>query len=146
MIYPILLYNKNNKKKLRLKSTSISKYTNLLNLINNMFDTMYYYNGIGLSAPQIGLNIKLFIISIYNKKKVFINPKILKISKKKIIYKEGCLSLPNIYKNVLRSKKIIIQYYNKYWVLKKKKIKNLFSIIYQHEYDHLFGKLILDYK
>ncbi|MDH3004470.1 MAG: peptide deformylase [Candidatus Shikimatogenerans sp. JK-2022] len=146
MILPLLLYNKNNKKILRNKSKNILYKKKLNKLIKNMFNTLFYYNGIGLSAPQIGKNIKLFIIYINKKKMIFINPKILNYNKKKILFKEGCLSLPNIYINVLRYKILKIQYYNKNWIKKIKIIKNLLSIVFQHEYDHLKGKLILDYK
>ncbi|WGH24565.1 MAG: peptide deformylase [Candidatus Shikimatogenerans bostrichidophilus] len=142
MIYPILLY-KNNRNILRRKSINIKKKLNILELINNMFDTMYNYNGIGLSAPQIGININLFIISI--NKMVIINPIIIKFGKKKYYKKEGCLSLPNYYVNVLRYKSILIEFYNEKWEKKKIKIKNLSSRIFQHEYDHLKGKLIIDY-
>ncbi|WGH24748.1 MAG: peptide deformylase [Candidatus Shikimatogenerans bostrichidophilus] len=143
MIYPILLY-KNNKNILRKISTNITKNLNIKELINNMFETMNYYNGIGLSAPQIGININLFIIS--RNKMVFINPKILKVSKKKIESKEGCLSIPNYYANILRYKTILIEFYNEKWVKYVIKFNKLLSIIFQHEYDHLQGKLIIDYK
>ncbi|WGH25297.1 MAG: peptide deformylase [Candidatus Shikimatogenerans bostrichidophilus] len=142
MIYPILLYKN---KILRKKSKYIYKKPNLIELINNMYETMYYYNGIGLSAPQIGLNIRLFIIGINKLKMIFINPKIIKYSKKKIINKEGCLSIPNLYVPIIRNKSIYVKYYNYLWEKKYKKLKNLLAVIFQHEYDHLKGKLILDY-
>ncbi|MDH3004706.1 MAG: peptide deformylase [Candidatus Shikimatogenerans sp. JK-2022] len=145
MIYSILLYNKKNKFILRKKSKTIKKNTNLKQIINNMFKTMKFYNGIGLAAPQIGKNIKLFIIKIKKKKKIFINPKIIKYYKKEIINKEGCLSFPNFFLNIKRKKTIYIKYYNELWEKKEKKINNLLSIVFQHEYDHLKGKLIIDY-
>ncbi|WGH25115.1 MAG: peptide deformylase [Candidatus Shikimatogenerans bostrichidophilus] len=144
MIYPILLYKKE-KNKLRKRSKYIYNKPNLIELINNMYDTMYYYNGIGLSAPQIGLNIRLFIIGLNKLKMIFINPKIIKYSEKKIINKEGCLSIPNLYVPIIRNKIIYVKYYNSFWEKKKIKLKNLLSVVFQHEYDHLKGKLILDY-
>ncbi|MDH3005125.1 MAG: peptide deformylase, partial [Candidatus Shikimatogenerans sp. JK-2022] len=66
-------------------------------------------------------------------------------SKKNIINKEGCLSIPNIYVNIIRKKVIHVEYYDSLWKKRRKKLKNLLSIIFQHEYDHLKGKLILDY-
>ncbi|WGH28056.1 MAG: peptide deformylase [Candidatus Shikimatogenerans bostrichidophilus] len=144
MILPILLYNN---KKLRKKSKNIKKNhnLNLINIINNMFETMYFYKGIGLSAPQIGKNINLFILGINNIKMIFINSKIIKFSKKKILNKEGCLSLPNIYVNIYRKKSIYIKYYNYKWEKKIINLYNIYSIIFQHEFDHINGKLIIDY-
>ncbi|WGH26028.1 MAG: peptide deformylase [Candidatus Shikimatogenerans bostrichidophilus] len=142
MILPILLYKN---KKLRKINKNIKKNYNILNIINNMFDTMYFYKGIGLSAPQIGININLFIIGFNNIKKIFINSKIIKYSKKKILSKEGCLSLPKININICRKKNIYVKYYNHKWEKKKKKIYDILSIIFQHEYDHIKGKLIIDY-
>ncbi|WGH26557.1 MAG: peptide deformylase [Candidatus Shikimatogenerans bostrichidophilus] len=146
MIFPILLYNNNiNKKILRNKNNKIKKFLNLNNIINNMFETMFFYNGVGLSAPQIGININLFIISFYKKKMIFINSKIKKYSNKNILSKEGCLSIPN--KNIIinRKKYIYVKYYDNKWKKHNKKLKNFFSIIFQHEYDHIKGKLIIDY-
>ncbi|MDH3004664.1 MAG: peptide deformylase [Candidatus Shikimatogenerans sp. JK-2022] len=147
MILPLLIYNKSNyvNKILRSKSKNIKYKINLLKLINNMFDTLDYYKGIGLSAPQIGLNIRLFIIKFNNFKKIYINPTIISKSKNKILNKEGCLSLPNHFVKVLRYKSLLVEYYNKYWQKKQKNITNLLSIVFQHEFDHLKGKLILDY-
>ncbi|WOX79086.1 peptide deformylase [Candidatus Shikimatogenerans bostrichidophilus] len=142
MILPILLYKN---KILRNKNKNIKIKSNLNNIINNMFDTMYYYKGIGLSAPQIGKNINLFIISINNKKLIFINSKIKSYSKKKIISNEGCLSIPNIYVNIKRKKLINVEYYDNKWKKHKKIFNNYLSIIFQHEYDHIRGKLIIDY-
>ncbi|WGH24933.1 MAG: peptide deformylase [Candidatus Shikimatogenerans bostrichidophilus] len=145
MILPILLYNKKNRTILRKISKNIPRHTNLLKLINNMFKTMYYYNGIGLAAPQIGININLFVISIRNEKKIFINPSIINYSKSKIISEEGCLSLPNVYIKIQRYKYILIKTYNIYWEIEFLKLSNMLSIIFQHEFDHLKGKLIIDY-
>ncbi|MDH3003795.1 MAG: peptide deformylase [Candidatus Shikimatogenerans sp. JK-2022] len=142
MILPILKYGN---KKLRKKCKNIKKKKIINKLINNMFDTMYYNNGIGLSAPQIGKNINLFIIGINNKKMVFINSKIINFNKKVILSKESCLSIPNIYVNIYRKKKILVKFYNKKWKKKIINLKNIYSIIFQHELDHINGKLIIDY-
>ncbi|WOX79343.1 peptide deformylase [Candidatus Shikimatogenerans bostrichidophilus] len=142
MILPIILYKN---KILRKKNKNIRLKKNLNKIIKNMFETMYYYKGIGLSAPQIGKNINLFIISINNKKMIFINSKIIKYSKKKIISNEGCLSIPNFYANIKRNKLIKVEYYDNKWEKHNKIFKNNLSIIYQHEYDHIKGKLIIDY-
>ncbi|WGH27568.1 MAG: peptide deformylase [Candidatus Shikimatogenerans bostrichidophilus] len=146
MILPIILYNnKKNKKILRNKNYNVKKHININNIINDMFETMIFNNGIGLSAPQIGININLFIIGINNKKMVFINSKIEKYSTKKVFSKEGCLSLPNFNKILKRKKYILAKYYDYKWKKHNKKIKKDLSIIFQHEYDHIKGKLIIDY-
>ncbi|WOX79218.1 peptide deformylase [Candidatus Shikimatogenerans bostrichidophilus] len=142
MILPVLLYKN---KKLRKINKNIIKPINLNKIIKNMFDTMYYYKGIGLSAPQIGKNINLFIISINNKKMIFINSKIISYSKNTIISNEGCLSIPNIYVNIKRKKLIKVEYYDNKWKKHNKILNNNMSIIFQHEYDHIKGKLIIDY-
>ncbi|WGH25574.1 MAG: peptide deformylase [Candidatus Shikimatogenerans bostrichidophilus] len=142
MILPILLYNN---PYLRKKSIKIKKNINLDNLINNMYDTMFYNLGVGLSAIQIGQNINLFIIGYHDEKKTIINPKIIKKSKETVYFKEGCLSIPNVIRKIKRHKNILVTYYNKKWIKKKEKLTNILSIIFQHEYDHLKGKLIIDY-
>ncbi|WGH25662.1 MAG: peptide deformylase [Candidatus Shikimatogenerans bostrichidophilus] len=142
MILPILLYGN---KKLRKKNIKIYNNKNIIKIINNMFDTMYFYKGIGLAAPQIGKNINLFIIGIKNIKITVINPKIIKYSKKNIISKEGCLSLPNIYEKIVRKENILVKYYDYKWKKHIKKLYNILSIIFQHEYDHINGKLLIDY-
>ncbi|WGH27056.1 MAG: peptide deformylase [Candidatus Shikimatogenerans bostrichidophilus] len=146
MILPIILYNNNNKiLRKKSKNINIKKKKKIINIINNMFDTMYFNNGIGLSAPQIGININLFILGINNIKMTFINSKIINYSNKKILSKEGCLSLPDRYVNIYRKKNIYIEYYNSNFIKKKIKLYNIYSIIFQHEFDHINGKLIIDY-
>lgn len=150
MILPILKYNKKNIKILRKKSKNIIYYNKkkkekIKILIKKMFKTMYFYNGIGLAAPQIGKNIKLFVIGFKHIKISFINPKILLYSKKKIYSQESCLSLPNKNIKIKRFKFLKIEYIDNQWKKQKIKIYNMLSIIFQHEYDHLYGKLIIDY-
>lgn len=150
MIYPILGYSNSI---LRKKSYNIKKNTNLNSIINNMFQTMNNANGIGIAAPQIGKNIKLFIINInqyynnnfYNYKKIFINPIIIKKYGKIINQKEGCLSIPNVLINISRKEKIKVRYFNEKWDKKEQKFNGIISRIIQHEYDHLNGVLHIDY-
>ncbi len=144
-IFKILTYPN---KILRKKSKKIKLYNKKLKKnIKNMFNTMYKYNGIGLSAIQVNIKKSIIIIDILKKKNsklILINPKII-IKKKKIISKEGCLSIPNKYIKIKRYKYLYIKAYT----LKGKKIffhtKNLLSICIQHEIDHINGKLIIDY-
>ncbi len=133
---------------LRKKSNKIKKITKKIKKnINNMFNTMYINNGIGLSGIQVNINKSIIIIDIFkkiNSKLVFINPKIIK-KKKKIKSKEGCLSIPNKYLNIIRYKYLIFKAYNLKFKKKIYYVKNLLSICIQHEIDHINGKLIIDY-
>ncbi len=131
--------------KLRKKSLKVNKYNNKLKKnILDMIDTMNYYKGIGISAPQVDIKKSIAIVKQNNKQLILINPKI--IEKKKIIfYKEGCLSLPNKLVIVKRYKKIIIKTLNLQGKNLYLKINGLTSICAQHEIDHLKGKLIIDY-
>ncbi|WGH26340.1 MAG: peptide deformylase [Candidatus Bostrichicola ureolyticus] len=146
MILPIIIYGNSI---LRKKCVNISDSFPKLNLlISNMFETMSNVEGIGLAAPQIGQNIKLFIIDYSSNnskyKKVFINAKIIKSYGTKSIFKEGCLSIPNIIELVKRESHILIRYYDEYWNRHTEILNGLQARIVQHEYDHLYGKLFID--
>ncbi len=132
-------------------------YPELQKLLENMFETMYYSNGMGLAAPQIGKNIRLFIIDTEQLDKddreetsseflreVFINPIILDESGKKWEYEEGCLSIPDIRGNVIRQPKIRIEYFDENFELKDKIFDGITARVIQHEYDHLEGILFVD--
>ncbi len=113
--------------------------------IIDMFDTMKYYNGIGLASNQVNINKSLIVININNYKLILINPKIIK--KKQIIKtKESCLSIPNKIYNTKRYNIIKIKTKNKKGKIFKLKFKGLISICIQHEIDHLNGKLINNFK
>lgn len=151
MILPIILYgNPILRKKCIDVDINVTPNNNKFNiLINNMFETIHKLHGIGLAAPQIGKNINLFIVNIPNKKnfykKVFINAKILKEYGNKVIFKEGCLSLPNIILPIKRKSKILIEYYDQNFNKKKEIVKGTYARVILHEYDHTKGKLLIDY-
>ncbi len=128
-------------------------------LIEDMKKTMYESNGIGLAAPQLGITKRLFIIDIEQTVEtddegdvisripgqlhVFINPKF--ISKEgEILYEEGCLSVPGIYEEVKRSRKVEIEYYDSAFEPKVMTAEGIMAVVAQHEYDHLDGKLFID--
>ncbi len=131
---------------LRKKSRSITKIDeNILNLIKDMNETMTKASGVGLSACQIGKDIRLFVINPdYSKKCVFINPEIIKLSKKTEIVEEGCLSLPDIFIPTKRALSLKIKATNKNGKEFKIKAKDILARAIQHEMDHLNGKLICD--
>ena len=132
-------------------------YKDLKPLLEDMFETMYYSKGMGLAAPQIGRNIRLFIIDTLQLdtedreeeanefiKEVFINPIIIEESGKKWEYEEGCLSIPDVRGNVSRRPQVRIEYYNEKFELVDKVFDGITARVIQHEYDHLEGILFVD--
>ncbi|MBU2564206.1 peptide deformylase [Patescibacteria group bacterium] len=126
------------------KSEAIKKIDqNILELIENMTETMIKNQGIGLAASQVGKNIRLFILPKgLIKNYIFINPKILKMSKKMETMEEGCLSLSGIEIKIQRPESIKIKATDEKNKQFKLKLKGLPARIFQHEIDHLDGKLI----
>ncbi|WP_185867295.1 peptide deformylase [Blattabacterium cuenoti] len=156
MVLPIILYgNPILRKKcldINLSSCKCKKYIN--QLIKDMFETIHKVKGIGLAAPQIGKNIRLFIVEtpylikgeyISNYKEVFINAKILKTHGKECKFNEGCLSIPGIMGTVKRKSHVLIEYYDKNWKKQNKTLTGICARVILHEYDHIEGKLFIDY-
>ncbi len=137
---------------LRQKSKEISKISKKIKILaENMIDTMYANNGVGLAAPQVGENIRMFVIDVSGEKEpynpiVFINPKIIK--KEGASHdKEGCLSFPNAFIDVRRYACVKIKATNlsgKPFVIEARD-GSLLSKAIQHEYDHLDGILFIDH-
>ncbi len=152
MILPIYLYGQ---PVLRKVCKDIdADYPNLKQLIDNMFETMYAADGIGLAAPQIGLDIRLFVVDLEplaednpqygGFKKVFINPQIVERKGEMVKLEEGCLSLPGIHETVEREETIRIQYMDENFVKHDEEFSEFFSRCIQHEYDHIDGILFVD--
>lgn len=133
---------------LRKKSQPIKKIDEEIKVLaKNMLETMIKNNGVGLSACQVGKNIRMFVVNPnLSKKTVFINPEIIKISKKANISEEGCLSLPGIFVQKKRAKslKIKAKAIDENGKQFKLKAKDLLARVVQHEIDHLNGILIID--
>ncbi len=144
MILPLQTGYQNNV--LRKKSLPVQKISGeILDFIQNMIETMEKNNGLGIAACQVGKNLRIFAIAKkLDKKQVFINPEIIKISQKKEIMEEGCLSLPGIYKKVLRPDSVKIKALDQKGKEFKVLAKGLKARVIQHELDHLNGILILD--
>lgn len=152
MIYPVYIYGH---PVLRRKSVDIERdYKGLDEFIASMFETMYKAEGVGLAAPQVGKNIRVFIVDgtpyvedepeLEDFKKVFINAHIIERDGVEVPMNEGCLSIPNIREDVDRKSRIRIQYYDENWVYHDEVMEGYKARIIQHEYDHLDGILFTD--
>jgi peptide deformylase len=152
MILPIVAYGH---PVLQKKAEPLSaNYPNLKQLINDMFDTMYKAQGVGLAAPQIDKSIRLFIVDaspfaeenpeLKNFVQVFINPIIVEESGKEWEFNEGCLSIPGIREDVKRKERIVIQYQDENFETWEEEFDGIAARIIQHEYDHIEGKLFIE--
>lgn len=115
-------------------------------LIDDMFDTMYSVNGVGLAAPQIGVSLRLSVIDVQGDKStqlVIINPEIIHKEGEKQ-YQEGCLSVPGSYDTVTRADKVTIRAQNRFGQWFEHTADGLLGECFQHEIDHLNGKLYVD--
>lgn len=161
MIYPIVAYGA---QVLRKVSKDIDKdYPELQTLINDMWDTMYESSGVGLAAPQINKDIRLFVMDstqifenleeeetgIYpdapGVKKVFINAHIVSLEGNEWPYNEGCLSIPKIREDVMRPESVTISYLDEQFQLHTDTFNGITARVILHEYDHIEGKLFIDY-
>ncbi len=123
-------------------------------LIADMFETMYYTEGVGLAAPQINKSIRLFVIDCdpfkdkypegAGVKKVFVNAEILELYGDPWMFKEGCLSLPDMGEDVERPSKVKMYYMDENFVEHEEEFDGIVARVIQHEYDHLEGKCYVD--
>jgi len=161
MILPIVAYGS---PILRMVSREIDKnYPGLKKFIEDMWETMYASNGVGLAAPQVNKDIRLFVVDssqIFENqeeedkgkypdepgiKKVFINANIKALNGREWVYNEGCLSIPKIREDVTRNEEITIEYYDEAFEQHTDTFNGLTARIILHEYDHIEGKLFIDY-
>ena len=151
MIYPIVAYGD---PVLRKKAIEIEKGSIEINeLANDMFETMYNANGVGLAGPQIGKPIRIFVVdaspmedeSMQDFKKVFVNPVMLEESGIEWSFEEGCLSIPDIRQEVNRKPQLKIRYFDENWEEHEEVFDGLKARIIQHEYDHIEGVLFTDH-
>ena len=161
MILPIVAYGANI---LRKEAVDISPdYPGLQKLIADMWETMYNSNGVGLAAPQINKDIRLFVMDsaqIFEHqeedekgkyrdepgiKKVFINAHVKSLHGDEWNYNEGCLSIPKIREDIMRPEEVTLEYEDENFELHTETFYGLTARIIQHEYDHIDGKLFIDY-
>ncbi|MDZ7898712.1 MAG: peptide deformylase [Arcicella sp.] len=160
MIYPIIAYGD---PVLRKVTVDIDKSVDVKKLSEDMFETMYNAKGVGLAAPQIGSNLRIFVVdgrpfnegedmeerdkdpSLVDFKQVFINADILDEKGKEWAFEEGCLSIPDIREDVYRPNFVTINFFDENWVEHTKTYEGLAARIIQHEYDHIDGILFTDH-
>ena len=160
MIRPIVAYGAPVLKK---KAEAIEpEYPKLAQLIEDMWETMYASNGVGLAAPQIGLSLRLFVVdaapfaaddeldtaeikTLESFKKVFINPQIISEEGDPWVFNEGCLSIPDIREDVQRKAQLTLSYQNEKFEPLTETFTGLAARVVQHEYDHIEGVLFTDH-
>lgn len=138
-------------------------YPELAQLIENMWSTMYHSNGVGLAAPQINKSIRLFVIDTVQIvegfdeedekdfpnekpiKQVFINAEVLERSGELWSYNEGCLSIPKVRENVKREQVVKLKYQDEHFKEHIAEFDGITARVILHEYDHIEGKLFIDY-
>ncbi len=140
-------------------------YPGLEKLISDMWDTMYGSNGVGLAAPQIAKDIRLFVIDsaqIFTNmddedreednypddpgtKQVFINAHIIEEGGEDWAYNEGCLSIPKIREDVYRAEEVTLEFMDENFVQHRRTYNGITGRIILHEYDHIDGKLFIDH-
>ncbi len=131
---------------LRIKCENVTVFDDALGLlIDAMFDTLEEANGVGLAGPQVGVDKRIFVVSLNDgTKKVFINPQIIETSVDTCPYEEGCLSIPGVYHNVIRPSRVKVCAQNEKGHAFTLDASGLLARVIQHENDHLDGRLFID--
>jgi peptide deformylase len=161
MILPIVAYGSPILRK--VCSDITADYPGLEKLIADMWETMYNSNGVGLAAPQINTGIRLFVMDseqiFANQeddekgefpdepgyKGVFINAHIKELNGKEWSYNEGCLSIPKIREDIYRNETVTLEFMDESFVPQTKTFNGITARVILHEYDHIEGKLFIDY-
>jgi peptide deformylase len=161
MILPIVAYGSPVLRKVCDEITP--EYPELDKLIENMWETMYNSNGVGLAAPQVNVPIRLFVMDseqIFENqeedekgeypdepgyKGVFINAQVINLNGKEWAYNEGCLSIPKIREDIYRNEEITLEFEDEHFQLHTKTFNGITARVILHEYDHIEGKLFIDH-
>ncbi|MBS1914866.1 MAG: peptide deformylase [Bacteroidetes bacterium] len=161
MILPIVAYGT---PVLRVVCKDINPdYPDLSKLIGDMWETMYYSSGVGLAAPQVNRDIRLFVVDstqIFNNldedekdkypdgpgvKRVFINAYVKELDGEEWAYNEGCLSIPKIREDIVRNETVTLEYVDENFEPHVETFTGITARVILHEYDHIEGKLFIDY-
>ena len=161
MILPIVAYGHPVLRKVTNDITA--EYPELNKIIEDMWETMYASSGVGLAAPQVNKNIRLFVMDTEQMfknmeeeekkeyadapgvKGVFINAHVAELDGEEWSYNEGCLSIPKIREDIYRQESVTIQYIDENFELHTKTFTGLSARVILHEYDHIEGKLFIDH-
>jgi len=119
--------------------TADTEPENRKEILDNMIETLKHYGGIGLSANQVGLAIRMFVFGDNEHFIPCFNPKILEYGKDKIPMEEGCLTYPGLFVKIFRPDRIVAQWEDENRELHKETFTELQSRVFQHEYDHMEG-------
>ena len=154
MIRPIYLYGAEVLRK-NAAPANLEDRDGLAALVQDLKDTLVTADGCGLAAPQIGVSLRVVIVDgdvvsdtyeyLKGFRRTLINPEILEESEEQVTYSEGCLSIPGIYCDIERPKKIKVRYYNEDLVQITEEFDNFASRMIQHELSHLDGDLFTDH-
>lgn len=135
--------------RLRTKAQSVAEVSDRVRqIVENMFETMYECNGIGLAATQVNIHQRIIVIDVSeekNERHVFINPEITILDATPESYDEGCLSIPGFYEPVERPAKVKVEALDQHGNPFTIEPEGLLAVCIQHEIDHLDGKLFVDY-
>jgi peptide deformylase len=157
MVLPIHLYGH---EALRQETTPVEENTDELQaLVDNMIETMRNASGIGLAAPQVGREERLFVVDVTPmatemeeddepippQPMVFVNPEIVAESDTSVDMEEGCLSIPEVRETVSRPDRVRVRYLDRTFEEQTLEIGSVLARVVQHEYDHLEGVLFTDY-
>ena len=149
MIRPILIHPDPRLKKVAAEVPDLSDA--LRKLADDMVATMYDAAGIGLAAPQIGVNERLIVLDCVKEKGeaprplIMFNPQVIASSDEKSVYEEGCLSIPDQFADVTRPAEVTVRWMDRNGNEQQEDFAELWATCVQHEIDHLDGKLFIDY-
>lgn len=136
--------------RLREKAKPVDTITpEVISLVEDMAETMYAAPGVGLAATQIGVALSVFLVDIASEDepsdlRVFINPEIVKAEGKQC-WDEGCLSFPGVTEEIKRAERVVVRALDRTGAPFELEADGLLAVAIQHEYDHLQGKLMVDY-
>ncbi|MDD5731714.1 MAG: peptide deformylase [Patescibacteria group bacterium] len=136
---------------LREKSKPVTKITpELLDLAKQMTKIMKANKGIGISAIQVGVPVRMIVLSNCDMCSsdqcfIFINPEIKRVSRREAVFSEGCLSFPDIFEDISRPEKVVVKAKNTDWEDVEIEAEGLMARCLEHEIDHLEGVLFIDY-
>jgi peptide deformylase len=130
---------------LRQETTTVAEVTDdLRRLIDDMFETMYVAQGIGLAAPQVGRSERIAVVDVEGQKYALVNPQVV-LREGSIRREEGCLSIPEVFGDVTRSNRVIVEALDRDGRPFEVDATELLAICLQHEIDHLHGRLFIDH-